>query len=64
VNDFLQPWSPGDRVIGGPPHADLAAIESSFGVLADQESFSRGPDERMNYLDRLAAGRSPSVRPF
>jgi CopG-like RHH_1 or ribbon-helix-helix domain, RHH_5 len=47
-----------DRAIGGPPGADvaadLAAIEGSFGVLADQEPFSRDPDERMNYLDGLA----------
>jgi hypothetical protein len=47
-----------DRAIGRQPGADvaadLAAIEGSFGVLADQEPFSRGPDERMNYLDGLA----------
>ena len=47
-----------DRAIGGQPGAnvaaDLAAIEGSFGVLADQEPFSRGPDERMTYLDGLA----------
>jgi hypothetical protein len=47
-----------DRAIGGQPGAnvaaDLAAIEGSFGVLADQEPFSRGPDERMSYLDGLA----------
>jgi hypothetical protein len=45
------------RAIGGPPGADLAAdlaaIEGSFGVLAEQEAFSWGPDERMNYLDGL-----------
>jgi hypothetical protein len=34
--------------------ADLAAINGSFGVLAGQEAFSRGPDERMGYLDGLA----------
>jgi hypothetical protein len=47
-----------NRAIGGQPGADLAAdlaaIEGSFGVLADQEPFSRGPDERMTYLDGLA----------
>jgi hypothetical protein len=47
-----------DRAIGGQPGADLAvdlaAIEGSFGVLAGQEAFSRGPDERMDYLDGLA----------
>ena len=47
-----------DRAIGGQPGADLAAdlaaIEGSFGVLAAQEAFSRGADERMNYLDGLA----------
>lgn len=47
-----------DRAIGGQPGADLAvdlaAIEGSFGVLAGQEAISRGPDERMNYLDGLA----------
>jgi hypothetical protein len=47
-----------DRAIGGQPGADLAAdvaaIEGSFGVPAGREAFSRGPDERMNYLDGLA----------
>lgn len=47
-----------DRAIGGQPGADvaadLAAIDGSFGVLADQGAFSRRPDERMNYLGRLA----------
>ena len=47
-----------DRAIGGHPGADLAAdvaaIEGSFGILAGQEAFSRGPDERMDYLDGLA----------
>jgi 3-methyladenine DNA glycosylase Mpg len=47
-----------DRAIGGHPGADvatdLAAIESSFGVLADQDAFTRDRDERMDYLDRLA----------
>jgi hypothetical protein len=47
-----------DRAIGGHPGADLtadlAAINSSFGVLAGQEEFSRARDERMDYLDRLA----------
>ncbi|HEX4088412.1 MAG TPA: CopG family transcriptional regulator [Trebonia sp.] len=47
-----------DRAIGGQPGsdlaADLAAIEDSFGVLGEQAAFSRGPDERTDYLDRLA----------
>jgi len=47
-----------DRALGGHPGADLAsdraAIESSFGVLADQEPFSRTADQRMDYLDQLA----------
>jgi hypothetical protein len=47
-----------DRAIGGQAGADLAAdlaaISGSFGVLADQEAFSRGRDERAGYLDRLA----------
>jgi CopG-like RHH_1 or ribbon-helix-helix domain, RHH_5 len=48
-----------DRAIGGHPGADLAAdlaaINSSFGVLAGQEeAFSRARDQRMDYLDRLA----------
>jgi Ribbon-helix-helix protein, copG family len=47
-----------DRAIGGHAGADLAAdlaaIDSSFGVLAGQEAFSRGRDERMDYLDDLA----------
>jgi hypothetical protein len=49
-----------DRAIGGQPGsdlaADLAAIEGSFGVLAGQKAFTRGPDERMDYLDGLAGG--------
>ena len=49
-----------DRAIGGHPGADLAAdlaaIESSFGVLAEQDPFTRGRDQRMDYLDRLADG--------
>lgn len=47
-----------DRASGGQRGTDLAgdfaAIEDSFGALADQEPFSRGSDERMNYLDGLA----------
>jgi hypothetical protein len=47
-----------DRAIGGHPGADLAAdlaaIDGSFGVLAEQESFSRSRDQRSDYLDRLA----------
>lgn len=31
-----------------------AAIEGSFGALADHEPFVRTRDERMDYLDRLA----------
>jgi hypothetical protein len=47
-----------DRAIGGQPGADLAAdlaaINDSFGVLADHEGFSRTRDQRTDYLDRLA----------
>jgi hypothetical protein len=47
-----------DRAIGSQRGADLAAdlaaIHGSFGALAGQEAFSRGPDERMGYLDELA----------
>jgi hypothetical protein len=47
-----------DRAIGGDRGADLAAdlaaIESSFGVLTEQDAFSRARDKRMDYLDRLA----------
>jgi len=47
-----------DRAIGGQPGADLtadlAAIDGSFGILSGAEMFSRGRDERMDYLDRLA----------
>ena len=48
-----------DRAIGGHPGADLvadlAAIDGSFGILAgDEDTFARGRDERMDYLDRLA----------
>ena len=47
-----------DRAIGGHPGADLAAdlaaINGSFGVLAEQEAFSRTRDQRTDYLDRLA----------
>jgi hypothetical protein len=47
-----------DRAIGGHPGADLtadlAAIEGSFGILAGEEPFARGRDERMTYLERLA----------
>jgi Ribbon-helix-helix protein, copG family len=46
-----------DRAIGGHPGtdlaADLAAINSSFGVLAGQEEFSRARDQRVDYLDLL-----------
>ena len=47
-----------DRAVGGNPGADLAAdlaaIDESFGILAGDETFARGRDERMDYLDRLA----------
>jgi hypothetical protein len=47
-----------DRAIGGHPGADLAAdlaaIDGSFGVLAGEDGFVRGRDERMDYLERLA----------
>jgi Ribbon-helix-helix protein, copG family len=47
-----------DRALGGHPGADLvadlAAINTSFGVLSEQEAFSRGRDQRTDYLDRLA----------
>ncbi len=47
-----------DRAVGGNPGADLtadlAAIDGSFGILAGDEMFARGRDERMEYLDRLA----------
>ena len=46
-----------DRAIGGQRGADLAAdlaaIDGSFGVLAGEDAFSRGRDERMSYLDGL-----------
>ena len=46
-----------DRAVGGNPGADLAAdlaaIDGSFGILAGDEMFARGRDERMDYLDRL-----------
>jgi hypothetical protein len=41
-----------DRAIGGHPGADLAAdlaaIEASFGILAGEEPFARGRDERLD----------------
>jgi hypothetical protein len=47
-----------DRAIGGHPGADLgadlAAIDGSFGILDEEEAFSRRRDERTDYLDRLA----------
>ena len=47
-----------DRAIGGHPSAELAAdleaISGSFGILAEHEAFTRSPDARMDYLDRLA----------
>ena len=48
-----------DRAIMGRPGADLAAdlaaISDSYGILAGQGAFTRGRDERMDYLDRLAS---------
>jgi Ribbon-helix-helix protein, copG family len=47
-----------DRAIGGHPGADLAsdlaAIDGSFGILAEQGEFSRSRDQRADYLGRLA----------
>jgi CopG-like RHH_1 or ribbon-helix-helix domain, RHH_5 len=47
-----------DRAIGGSVGADLtadlAAIDGSFGILAEQEAFSRSRDQRAEYLDLLA----------
>jgi hypothetical protein len=47
-----------DRAIGGNPGsdlaADLAAIDGSFGILVGEDAFTRGRDERMDYLGRLA----------
>lgn len=44
--------------VGGQPGADLAAdlaaIEDSFGVLAEREAFPRRGDDRMDYMDGLA----------
>lgn len=41
--------------------ADLAAIDGSFGTLAEEEdTFARGRDERMDYLDRLAGTSFPA----
>ncbi len=45
-----------DRGIRNTPvdqEADLAAIEESFGVLADEYYSGRGPDQREAHLDRL-----------
>lgn len=33
--------------------ADLAAIEDSFGMLADASFSGRGPDQREAHLDRM-----------
>jgi len=33
---------------------EVVAIDGSFGILSGEEMFSRGRDERMDYLDRLA----------
>ena len=44
-----------DRAIRWAPRrgslADLAAIDGSFGILAAEDTFARGLDERMNYLN-------------
>ena len=45
---------PIDRAIGGNPGSDLAAIDGFFGILAREDAFARGRDERTGYLDRLA----------
>ena len=45
-----------DRGIANTPvdrEVDLAAIEESFGVLADEYFSGRGPDQREAHLDRL-----------
>lgn len=45
-----------DRGIANAPvdqAADLAAIEESFGVLADERFSGRRPDQREAHLDRL-----------
>jgi Ribbon-helix-helix protein, copG family len=38
----------------GDLDSDLAAIEASFGVLADAAVPARGPDERAAHLARIA----------
>jgi hypothetical protein len=47
-----------DRALGGHPGADLvadvAAIDGSFGILDQADTFARVRDERMSYLERLA----------
>lgn len=56
-----------DRAIGGHPGADLAAdlaaINGSFGILAEQEEFSRAQDRRMDYLDRIFCPVYPDFQP-
>ena len=45
-----------DRSLAADPadlDNDVAAIEASFGVLADAEMSSRGPDERAAHLARV-----------
>ncbi|MGH9062695.1 MAG: CopG family transcriptional regulator [Acidimicrobiales bacterium] len=45
-----------DRGIGTTPrdlHADLSAIEESFGVLGDDQLPGRGPDARTAHLDQM-----------
>jgi metal-responsive CopG/Arc/MetJ family transcriptional regulator len=47
-----------DQALAGAGHNlsdDLAAIDASFGVFADQEiHLERGPDERSRHLQRIA----------
>ncbi len=48
-----------DRGISSLPsdlEGDLAAIEGSFGVCADEEMPARGPDERAAHLHRVRRG--------
>jgi metal-responsive CopG/Arc/MetJ family transcriptional regulator len=47
-----------DRSLSAEPEElenDLAAIESSFGVLADAAPVGRGADQRAAHLDRIRA---------
>lgn len=45
-----------DRALAGQMddlEADLAAIEGSFGVLAEAKAVERAPDERSRHLERV-----------